>query len=57
VPVEGKELSATLSFGIATYPLHGKNWEEIIIKADQALYDAKRMGRNQVRVFGDSGNE
>lgn len=57
VPVEGKELSATLSFGIATYPLHGKNWEGIIIKADQALYDAKRMGRNQVRVFGDSGNE
>ncbi|MPM59262.1 hypothetical protein SDC9_106102 [bioreactor metagenome] len=54
VTVEGKNLSTTISFGIAVYPLHSKNWQEIIMKADQALYDAKRMGRNQVRVWENS---
>jgi diguanylate cyclase (GGDEF)-like protein len=48
---EENNLSITLSFGVAIYPLHGEQWEEIIKKADHALYDAKRMGRNQVRVW------
>ncbi len=48
----GKELSVTLSFGLAGYPAHGEQGEEIIMKADHALYDAKRMGRNQLRVWG-----
>jgi len=48
---EGNHLGVTMSFGIATYPVHGKNLEDIIMKADQALYDAKRLGRNQVRVW------
>lgn len=51
---EGKKLSITLSFGTATYPTHGEQGgEEIIMKADHALYDAKRMGRNQVRIWGN----
>lgn len=53
---EGKNLGVTMSFGIATYPVHGKSLEDIITKADQALYDAKRLGRNQVRVW-ESNNE
>lgn len=48
---EGNHLGVTMSFGIASYPVHGKNLEDIIMKADQALYDAKRLGRNQVRVW------
>ncbi len=48
---EGNHLRVTMSFGIATYPVHGKSLEDIIMKADQALYDAKRLGRNQVRVW------
>jgi diguanylate cyclase (GGDEF)-like protein len=49
---EGKKLGITMSFGMATYPVHGEQEEEIIMKADHALYDAKRMGRDQVRVWG-----
>ncbi|TXI82947.1 MAG: diguanylate cyclase, partial [Cupriavidus sp.] len=42
------ELSATLSFGISSYPAHGDTPELLIAAADQALYVAKRKGRNRV---------
>lgn len=48
---EGNPLRVTLSLGIATYPMHGEKWEEIIVKADRALYNAKQSGRNQVGVW------
>jgi len=38
----------TVSLGIATYPYDGKDPEELIKKADAAMYAAKRAGRNQV---------
>ncbi len=34
------------SVGIAQYPLHGKNYEELYINADKALYDSKLKGKN-----------
>jgi putative nucleotidyltransferase with HDIG domain len=37
----------TASFGIATYPLHGQSAEALLRAADQALYAAKRLGRNR----------
>jgi diguanylate cyclase (GGDEF)-like protein len=40
-----------MSFGVATYPDHGKESEEIIIKADKALYRAKAQGRNCTVMF------
>jgi diguanylate cyclase (GGDEF)-like protein len=49
---EEKTLGITMSFGIAAYPVNGTRGDEIIMKADQAMYDAKRMGRNQVRIWG-----
>ncbi len=48
---EGKDLKVTMSFGVATYPDHGKAAEEIIIKADKALYRAKAQGRNCTVMF------
>ncbi len=41
--------TCTASFGVSE---HNKNeyWEESIIRADRALYEAKRQGRNQVVV-------
>jgi diguanylate cyclase (GGDEF)-like protein len=49
---EGEVLSATLSAGVSVYPLHGMTSEEIIRKADQAMYAAKAAGRNQVITAG-----
>jgi diguanylate cyclase (GGDEF)-like protein/PAS domain S-box-containing protein len=47
----GKDLKVTLSFGVATYPTHGTEGEEIVIKADKALYTSKRKGRNCVTIW------
>ncbi|MBM7562395.1 diguanylate cyclase [Fusibacter tunisiensis] len=43
----GEDVPLTVSLGIATYPKDGANEEELIEKADQALYYSKNNGRNQ----------
>ena len=40
----------TVSFGIATFPLHGASPEALLRAADQALYAAKRLGRNRTVI-------
>ena len=43
----GEEMPLTESSGISTYPEDGANEEELIEKADQALYYSKNNGRNR----------
>jgi len=43
-----EEIRATVSVGIATYPIDGNDVDTLIEKADTALYKAKRKGRNVV---------
>lgn len=38
----------TVSIGVATYPDDGRAGEQLLLAADQALYVAKRQGRNRV---------
>lgn len=38
----------TLSVGLAEFPQHGPTAELVISSADEALYEAKRQGRNRV---------
>ena len=38
----------TLSIGIATFPEDAYTEEDLIVTADQALYQAKKLGRNRV---------
>ena len=45
-------LRVTLSIGLAIYPSDGKLSEELMDKADWALYRAKSQGRNCVVAFG-----
>ena len=49
--VLGDKRAVTVSMGIATYPHHAKWKQELIEKADQALYVAKETGRNRCQVW------
>lgn len=41
--------SITISLGVATYPIHAQDKESLLRCADDALYHAKRGGKNRVR--------
>lgn len=41
----------SFSIGISSYPIHGKDADTLLKRADEALYEAKRNGRNCVKVF------
>ena len=49
----GDEMPLTVSLGISTYPDDGVNEEELIEKADQALYYSKNNGRNQSNSWNE----
>ena len=42
----------TVSIGVAEYPMDGDKVEIVIARADAALYDAKRAGRDRVIAAG-----
>lgn len=48
---EGQEFSVTLSVGISQYYPSDTRNEELIHRADKALYFAKQNGRDQVQVY------
>jgi diguanylate cyclase (GGDEF)-like protein len=45
--------SATASIGVAVYPRDGADFESLYKVADQALYKAKKRGKNQLAFFNE----
>ncbi|WP_322905972.1 diguanylate cyclase [Paenibacillus campi] len=41
----------TISLGIAVFPEHGSSAEELIVKADAALYTSKHEGRDRTTIY------
>jgi len=48
---DGKEIQVTASIGIAYYPDDGTAGEQLIKHADQAMYNAKGLGRNTYQSY------
>jgi diguanylate cyclase (GGDEF)-like protein len=53
IRISGKDRStnATMSIGVACFPDHGEDSEQVLNRADEALYQAKAAGRNCVVVY------
>ena len=43
-----RNLEVTISLGVATCPLNARSVQTLIAKADKALYQSKRSGKNRV---------
>lgn len=50
----GEPIHVTLSAGCAIFPTQAKAVEELIVKADEALYKAKQSGRNRIVLYGET---
>ncbi len=51
---ERRHIPLTTSIGLATYPLHGKTADEMLLVVDDALYRAKHLGRDCVVMYDPS---
>jgi diguanylate cyclase (GGDEF)-like protein/PAS domain S-box-containing protein len=49
--IDQKHLDINASIGVSTYPSDGQDAETLIQKADTAMYDAKKLGRNSYQFF------
>jgi diguanylate cyclase (GGDEF)-like protein/PAS domain S-box-containing protein len=49
--IDGREHVVTASIGIALFPDHGVDEEELVRHADAAMFDAKQAGKNRFRVY------
>ena len=49
--VDNKNLDISVSIGVSTYPSDGPDAENLMNKADTAMYEAKKHGRNNYQFF------
>lgn len=50
VDFDGKQLSTTLSMGLAIFPQQARTSDDLVKLADEAMYLSKHNGRNQVSI-------
>ena len=55
--VPGKVAPQTISLGISIMPDHGNTLDDLVLRADEALYLAKERGRNRVVVYDRAESE
>jgi diguanylate cyclase (GGDEF)-like protein len=53
VPYRQNHLTTTISMGIACYPTNGETRESVLRAADQAMYGAKKAGRDHILSFDE----
>lgn len=55
--IDGKTINISGSIGIAMYPEHGKNLQDLLVNADAAMLSSKYQGRNTYSVFNFSSDQ
>lgn len=48
-----QNLPVTISFGLAAYPEDAKDKDDLLQKVDMALYEAKRLGKDRICLWGE----
>ena len=51
--IKGRQISVTFSGGVAGYPTDANNVEDVVEKADRALYYSKNHGRGRIIRYSD----
>nr|WP_243239667.1 EAL domain-containing protein [Sulfobacillus harzensis] len=51
IAVDGHRIFSSASFGVAWYPRDGQTADELLRRADAALYRAKEAGRNRIAFY------
>ncbi len=51
--IHDKTVFVSASIGVCQFPNHGKDGDTLIRNADTAMYQAKRNGRDQYRIYAD----
>jgi diguanylate cyclase (GGDEF)-like protein/PAS domain S-box-containing protein len=49
--IDDKNLDISVSIGVSTYPSDGPDAENLMNRADTAMYEAKKQGRNNYQFF------
>jgi len=52
--IKQQQISVTVSMGVSLYPRDGQEKYELIGRADEALYQAKDLGRNRYKLYNQS---
>lgn len=52
--IKDADYYCTMSMGIVHFPSEGEDVQELLKKADIAMYEAKKLGKNCVAVYDDS---
>lgn len=48
-----RRLPVTISVGLASFPTHAQTKEDLVVRADKALYRAKESGRDRLCIFDE----
>ena len=52
--IDGTPITISITIGGAVYPHDATETNDLVLKADQALYQAKRAGKGRVALFTPS---
>src|SRR5271166_1241910 len=52
--IDGADVYTSASIGVSSYPEHGDTYDELLSRADEAMYRAKDMGRDTFQIFNEN---